>query len=83
MYEGNVPGEGGENTLCYACGSVLIERYGCVSRVNRVRDGLCPDCGVGIDGIQMDGLGALVTTSTAEWAHPGWIEIGPGCPGRT
>jgi len=28
VYEGNVPGKGGENTYCYACGAVLIERYG-------------------------------------------------------
>jgi len=27
-YEGNVPGEGGENTYCHACGAALIERHG-------------------------------------------------------
>lgn len=28
VYEGNVPGEGGENTYCPSCGELLIERYG-------------------------------------------------------
>jgi pyruvate formate lyase activating enzyme len=28
VYEGNVPGEGGENTYCPKCGELLIERFG-------------------------------------------------------
>ncbi len=51
VYEGNRPGLGGENTYCYACGSLLVERYGFSIRKNRLRHGSCPDCGVMIDGI--------------------------------
>ena len=36
VYEGNVPGEGGENTYCYACGTMLIERYGLELMRNRL-----------------------------------------------
>ena len=53
VYEGNVPGEGGENTYCYVCGALLIERYGFYVRVNRIRKDCCPDCGAHIDGIGM------------------------------
>lgn len=55
VYEGNVPGEGGENTYCYDCGVLLIERYGFYMRSNRIREGCCPDCGAPIDGIEMSG----------------------------
>ena len=51
VYEGNVPGEGGENTYCYACGAVLIERHGLELVGNRVQDGKCPECGAKIDGV--------------------------------
>jgi pyruvate formate lyase activating enzyme len=53
VYEGNVPGEKGENTYCYNCDSLLIDRYGFYVRANRIRSGCCPDCGVSIDGIGM------------------------------
>jgi pyruvate formate lyase activating enzyme len=55
VYEGNVPGEGGENTYCPQCKSPLIERYGHWLLKNRIRGGVCPDCGVAIDGMEMDG----------------------------
>jgi pyruvate formate lyase activating enzyme len=55
VYEGNVPGEGGENTLCPACGAVLITRFSVFLRANRIRAGCCPDCGATIDGVEMDG----------------------------
>ena len=51
VYEGNVPGEGGENTHCYACGALLIERYGLTLTRNRLQDGKCPECGARIDGL--------------------------------
>lgn len=51
VYEGNVPGEGGENTYCYRCGELLIRRYGFQIRENRVSDSRCPSCGAKIDGI--------------------------------
>ncbi|MCK4388787.1 MAG: AmmeMemoRadiSam system radical SAM enzyme [Desulfobacterales bacterium] len=53
VYEGNVPGEGGENTYCYACGAILIERYGLALIRNRLQDGKCPQCGTKIDGVGM------------------------------
>jgi pyruvate formate lyase activating enzyme len=53
VYEGNVPGESGENTYCYLCNSLLIDRYGFYVRTNRIRAGHCPDCGASIDGIGM------------------------------
>ncbi len=57
VYEGNVPGEGGENTYCYACKALLIQRYGFYLRNNRIRRSQCPDCGASIDGVAMDGVG--------------------------
>jgi len=53
VYEGNVPGEKGENTYCYKCDSLLIDRYGFYVRANYIRNGRCPDCGAMIDGIGM------------------------------
>lgn len=55
VYEGNVPGEKGENTYCHQCHELLIERYGFYVRINRIRAGCCPDCGARIDGIGMSG----------------------------
>jgi len=51
VYEGNVPGEGGENTRCPACSSLLIKRYGYIIESDRIRGGACPDCGAAIAGI--------------------------------
>jgi pyruvate formate lyase activating enzyme len=53
VYEGNIPGEGGENTYCYQCSSLLIDRYGFFVRENRIHDNCCPDCGAVIDGMGM------------------------------
>jgi pyruvate formate lyase activating enzyme len=53
VYVGNVPGEGGENTHCYACRALLIERNGLKLMGNRLQDGKCPECGTGIDGVGM------------------------------
>lgn len=53
VYEGNIPGEGGENSYCYACGELLIERYGFAIRKNLLKTGGCCSCGVAIDGVGM------------------------------
>lgn len=53
VYEGNVPGEGGENTYCPSCSALLIKRYGFAIDTNRILDGACPYCGVTIAGIGM------------------------------
>jgi pyruvate formate lyase activating enzyme len=51
VYEGNVPGEGGENTYCYNCKKLLIERYGFSVLKNIIENSHCPHCGTTIDGI--------------------------------
>ena len=55
VYEGNVPGEGGENTHCHHCDALLVERFGFFVRQNRIRDGACPDCGTAVAGVGMSG----------------------------
>ncbi|MDX9786927.1 MAG: AmmeMemoRadiSam system radical SAM enzyme [Desulfobacterales bacterium] len=51
VYEGNVPGEAGENTYCPECGVNVIERSGFGFVRNRIKDGKCPACGRTIDGV--------------------------------
>jgi pyruvate formate lyase activating enzyme len=51
VYEGNIPGEGGENTYCYSCGELVIKRYGLEMRENKLTDGKCPKCKTQIDGV--------------------------------
>lgn len=51
VYEGNVPGEGGENTYCPGCREPLITRNGFAVEECAVRDGRCPECGHIVDGI--------------------------------
>ncbi len=51
VYEGNVPGEGGENTYCYKCKKVLIKRYGYQIIENNIVNLKCPECNTTIDGI--------------------------------
>jgi pyruvate formate lyase activating enzyme len=51
VYEGNIPGAGGEDTHCPNCRQPLIERYGFTVRSNRLRDGHCPECGEAIEGV--------------------------------
>jgi len=58
VYEGNVPGSGGESTRCPGCRAVLVERWGSTLLSNRIAGGRCPDCGQEIDGVEMDGPGA-------------------------
>jgi len=48
IYLGNV-GQG-NNTYCYQCRHLLIERYGFSVRVNRIKEGRCPDCQTAVDG---------------------------------
>ena len=50
VYLGNVPGEG-EDTLCPACGRVLIRRYGFQVVESSLVDGRCPGCGEAIAGV--------------------------------
>jgi len=51
VYEGNVPGEGGESTHCHQCKNLLVQRYGTQLLGNRIHAGQCPDCGTAIPGV--------------------------------
>jgi len=53
VYEGNVPGENGENTYCPKCQKVLIRRYGYNIQENRIEKSACGYCGAEIDGLLM------------------------------
>lgn len=53
IYKGNVPGDGGEHTLCHGCGKTLIQRYGFHLLSSRIRRGACPDCGTPVAGVGM------------------------------
>ncbi len=55
VYEGNVPGEEGENTCCYNCGELLIKRYGFELMENKLINGKCPICGLQMDGVGLKG----------------------------
>jgi pyruvate formate lyase activating enzyme len=51
VYTGNVPGERGEKTFCSHCGEILIDRWGFYVQKNRITSGMCPQCGVAVDGV--------------------------------
>ncbi len=53
VYEGNVPGEGGENTYCPSCGELLIERFGYTLGKIRMKNAKCLKCGSGLAGVGM------------------------------
>ncbi len=56
VYEGNVPGEGGENTYCPSCSRLLIRRFGYTIRENHLRGNSCSACAAPIEGIwQVEG----------------------------
>lgn len=51
VYQGNAAGSGGEDTLCPACGALLIGRRGFASQVAGLREGRCSGCGAAISGV--------------------------------
>lgn len=51
VYEGNIPGEGGENTYCPGCGAELISRFGFSIRQDNLTDGRCSKCGQQLAGV--------------------------------
>jgi len=51
VYTGNVPGDAGENTFCYRCGQMVIERWGFQVGKMRMENGRCSECSAEIDGI--------------------------------
>jgi pyruvate formate lyase activating enzyme len=53
VYTGNVPGDEGEDTYCYHCGALLIDRLGFQIRKNQIVDSRCGRCGATIDGVEL------------------------------
>jgi pyruvate formate lyase activating enzyme len=53
VYEGNVPGNGGENTYCPACSRLLIERTGFSLKRIDLKGAKCHACGAIVDGVGM------------------------------
>jgi pyruvate formate lyase activating enzyme len=53
VYEGNAPGEGSENTFCYNCNTLLIQRMGFSIIENRIKNSTCPNCQTPVDGVGM------------------------------
>ena len=51
VYEGNVPGENGENTYCHKCKQMLIHRHGYKILENNIQNSACPYCEAEIDGV--------------------------------
>jgi len=51
VYAGNIPGAGGEDTLCPACGETVIARSGFRVRSVHLDGGRCASCGGMIDGV--------------------------------
>lgn len=51
VYEGNLGGQGEENTYCYQCEALAIERSGHRLIKNRLIENRCPDCSTPMDGI--------------------------------
>jgi len=51
VYEGNVPGAGGENTWCPGCSALLVSRCGFRIEEISVRNGKCPSCGSVVAGV--------------------------------
>lgn len=51
VYEGNIPGEGGENTYCPGCEEELISRFGFNIRQNNLTEGRCPKCDYQLAGV--------------------------------
>jgi pyruvate formate lyase activating enzyme len=50
VYSGNIPGAGGEDTICPACQTVLVKRFGFQSS-NLLANGRCSSCGEMIAGV--------------------------------
>lgn len=56
VYEGNVPAGQGQNTYCYNCGRLLIQRSGYTLVENKTASGRCYHCGSEIAGRYLDSI---------------------------
>ena len=50
VYTGNIPGDEGEDTLCYNCKTMLIDRHGYEILKYDIKDNRCPKCNTIVDG---------------------------------
>ena len=55
VFVGNIPGEGGENTICPQCGGKVIERMGYSIISQNLLNGKCGNCGQSIAGVYSQG----------------------------
>lgn len=53
VYTGNIPGAGGENTICNGCSREVIVRRGFTIAKNILVEGACPHCATPVDGVGM------------------------------
>jgi pyruvate formate lyase activating enzyme len=51
VYCGNVPGDKGEDTYCFKCDNLLIERYGFQINSINLKGNKCPKCGTELEGV--------------------------------
>jgi len=51
VYSGNVPENDGENTKCFNCGNLLIERYGFKIVSMNLKGNKCSNCGTELEGV--------------------------------
>jgi pyruvate formate lyase activating enzyme len=51
VYAGNIPHEDAENTRCWKCGCVLVERNIFSVRKKKIENGRCPKCNSTIEGV--------------------------------
>jgi pyruvate formate lyase activating enzyme len=49
IYTGNVPGHNGENTYCYSCGKLVIQRWGYQIKFIGLKDSKCQFCGADLN----------------------------------
>ncbi len=81
VYAGNIPGHVGdyENTRCWKCSSLLIERWGYRVRSFRVTDqGACPDCGAAIAGYWRAGWKVPEKDGGLPGRHPRALPLAAG-----
>jgi pyruvate formate lyase activating enzyme len=49
IYTGNVPGHQNENTVCYSCGKIIVERVGYQTDNKNLAASKCRFCGAGLN----------------------------------
>jgi pyruvate formate lyase activating enzyme len=72
VYAGNLPGRVGdfENTRCYTCRALLVERYGYFIQSYRITpDGRCPECRTAIPGRWGAAFDGQITSSPFTPGH--------------